>query len=214
MKNVFTVSSRLIVGLFVILFIALVNFGCERQTTSPLSSPGSENEQNAAAQMPKATMDDFAGIEKSDRNAEIPKCIVLPELPDWPTADFVVEEVTIQGDIIAFTLSYSGGCKPHDFQLVSTTFQGSDMPQVFAQLFHNNNNDSCEQWITEVRVFDLTPLKELYFNTYHTRCGTIVMNLVDEVPQDSRLTYQFCDHDDPIPPGPPLPPIHVIPNTF
>lgn len=335
MKNVFAVSSRSIVGLFVILFTALVNFGCEHQTTSPLLSPGPENEQNGAAQemhartayeLPRTDIrgsitlegilvlpimfniyysidgqidytlevsagdpdaqqdnaklnlsvkavltgdvpgeeyyiseetetvlnipqDDILKLEESfpvqgsiedlrlvcrflvsresvvldarwlkvgdnDDGDDAPKCILLPRLPDWRSDRFVIEQASIRDDILIFTISYSGGCKLHEFQMVCTTFQESYPLQVSAQIFHNNNDDPCDQWITEERRFDLSPLKELYLSMYDDPCGAIEIDLVDETPQDSKITYQFCRDNDVIPPGPPLPPIHIVPNTF
>ena len=208
MKSVFTVSLRSIVYMFLILSIGLITFSCDQQTTSPISSfQTEENVQYTAAQaISGMAKTDFAK-NISDQDIELPKCILLPELPDWPNADFVIEQVTIQNDIITFILSYSGGCKSHDFQLVSNAFQESNPSENVAlapkfQVFHNNNDDPCDQWITEVRQFDLSPVKELYFKMYGTRCSSIEVNLVNAIPQNSdsdsnsKLTYQFCQDID------------------
>ncbi len=177
---------------FVAPLLALVIFSCEEQPLNPAADQKSgENVQNAAVlTIPEKGKYNVENDDDSD-NAEVPKCIILPELPDWPTAFFVMEDATIRGDIITFTLSYSGGCRIHDFRLVSTTFQESHPVQVF----HTDNEDPCDHWITEERQFDLTPLKELYFEMYDTPCSEIIINLVDAAARELTATYEFCQED-------------------
>ena len=180
--------------IFLILLIVLITSGCSDQTTSPASSLAKEeNGRYGEAQtIPQRSRHDFLGIDTNDGDEETPKCVILPELPDWPTAYFVIEQVIIKNDIITFTISYSGGCRPHGFQLVSTGFQESHALQVLAEVFHNNNNDLCDQWVTEVREFDLSPLKELYFKMYDKPCGNIIIKLADFTTPDFGMLYQFC----------------------
>lgn len=187
--------------------LALLIFSCEKQGLNPATNQksGKDVQNTEVLTMPGGEKYNAARIGNDDNASEAPQCIILPELPDWPTAFFVMEQAAIQGDIITFTLSFPGGCRLHNFQLVCTTFEDLKPLQVSAQIFHNNNDDPCERWVTEVREFDLSPLKELYFKTYDTPCGTIIINLVDDLSQNSPVTYNFCDDDGTVPTEPLLP---------
>lgn len=199
---------------FVVPLLALIIFSCEEQALNPATAQksGKDIRSNEVLTIPEKGK--YAVENDDDSDNVVPKCIILPELPDWPTAFFVMEEAVIRGDIIAFTLSYSGGCRIHNFQLVCTTFQESHPVRILAQVFHTNNNDPCDQWVTEERQFDLTPLKELYFEMYDTPCGEIIINLVDATaPEELTVTYEFCQDNFPIPPGPPLPPVDKLPEN-
>ena len=169
--------------MFLILFVIIITLGCDQQTLSPVSSLIAQY-----GEIP--TMPGRMG--RDNQEVDVPKCIIVPELPDRPSDYFVVQQVSIQGDIITFTLSYSGGCSLHNFQLISTTFKKSHPLQVLARVLHNSNGDLCDRWITEEREFDLSPLKEYCFEVYDTQCGTIRIDLVDDVVSDFELTYRFC----------------------
>lgn len=153
-----------------------------------------------------------APIIEDNRGDDIQKCIILPNLPDWPSAYFVIEQATIRDDIISLIVSYSGGCRPHGFQLVCTTFQESYPLQVLAQVFHNRNGDPCDQWVTEEKKFDLSPLKELYLSIYDDPCNEIIINFADLEPDNLALTYDLCG-DSLVPPRPPLPWVCLLPNN-
>ncbi|NIT55255.1 MAG: hypothetical protein GWN00_03120 [Aliifodinibius sp.] len=199
----------------IILFIALINFGCDQQTLSPVTeSEGGETGQLTEVQATQKSRDDSADvwIGRDRGDDEEPEAIILHNIPDRPTAHVVIEKAAIRGDIITFIISYSGGCKSHDFQLVGTTFQESNPLRVSAQLFHYDNDDPCDQWITEELRFNLSPLKELYFSMYDEDCDTVLINLGEDIPLDHKLTYQFCKDNPVVPPGPPLPPIYDNPN--
>lgn len=178
---------------FVAPLLALIIFSCEEQTLNPAADQKSGEDVRSTAVLTMPGMGEYTMENDDDSDSvEVPMCIVLPELLDWPTAFFVMEDATIRGDIITFTLSYSGGCRIHEFRLVSTTFQESQPVQVLAQVFHTDNEDPCDHWITEERQFDLTPLKGLYFKMYDTPCGAIIINLVDAAAGELTVTYEFC----------------------
>lgn len=64
------------------------------------------------------------------------------------------------GDYAVFSVSYSGGCEEHVFNLVSTgAFATTYPPEVEVLLAHNNNGDMCRSVVDEKLFFDLTPLR-------------------------------------------------------
>ena len=86
---------------------------------------------------------------------------------EWGTDGFELSAAAITGDTLAVTVSYSGGCKEHLFTLVSSSeFLESNPVQVVVVLAHNANGDTCEAWITQDYLFNLTPLKVRYQEAY------------------------------------------------
>lgn len=115
--------------------------------------------------------------------------VIIDDSDDaWSSDDFVLEKAVITNNSLDITVSYSGGCKDHFFNLVSSgMFLESDPVQMSLLLIHNANDDSCEAWITEDYSFNLTPIKALYKNAYHQSTGIIKVLLKDA----GVLTYQF-----------------------
>jgi hypothetical protein len=141
--------------------------------------------------------------------------MILNELPDWTTRYFVLNSAKIQGDKLSVTVSYVGGCQPHNFRLISTKFLDYKPLQANAQIFHFSNDDPCDSWITEEREFDLSPLKKLYFQLYEKTEGRIVINLTDAFASQEAapLVYEFSDASRTPPPAP-LPQQQYVSGTW
>jgi len=72
-----------------------------------------------------------------------------------------INSVSVFGDNLQISVSYSGGCKEHEFGLFAgRAFMKSNPVRSQLILAHNANNDSCEAWITETLSFNLQPLKK------------------------------------------------------
>ncbi|RKU27171.1 hypothetical protein C6497_12120 [Candidatus Poribacteria bacterium] len=103
---------------------------------------------------------------------------------------FRLNSAMIENDTMKVSVSYSGGCKPHEFTLVSSdVFLESDPVQLMVSIAHNANDDTCEAYPTEDYSFDLTPIKTMYQNAYGQDAGTIVIRLKDN--PDGELVYKF-----------------------
>jgi hypothetical protein len=88
--------------------------------------------------------------------------------------DFSFINVFLENDLLYLKISYSGGCVSHDFSLIgSGEFLESYPVQSSIVLSHEDNDDNCDSIITDTLVFYLTPLKELYFESYVESSGTI-----------------------------------------
>ena len=76
-------------------------------------------------------------------------------------AEFYLEGVIVEDDILKLNVSYSGGCKKHQFLLVEKkNFQrDKNIYEVHLQLLHNSNKDNCKKIVTERLFFNLLPLK-------------------------------------------------------
>jgi hypothetical protein len=75
--------------------------------------------------------------------------------------EFYLEGVSIEDDILNLNVSYSGGCKKHQFLLVEKkNFQrAKNIYEVHLQLLHNSNKDHCKKIVTERLFFNILPLK-------------------------------------------------------
>jgi hypothetical protein len=71
----------------------------------------------------------------------------------------MVRATNLKNDSFQITVTYSGGCKPHEFLLTAKATEPTGTHPTFdLSLSHNGNGDLCEMAVTEVWQFDLTPL--------------------------------------------------------
>lgn len=68
-----------------------------------------------------------------------------------------IESASIEGRYLRLRVSYSGGCKEHEFALTwPGTFGPSDPPVTQVMLRHDGNGDACEAWVSRELFFDLS----------------------------------------------------------
>ncbi|GJQ63438.1 MAG: hypothetical protein SCALA702_24910 [Melioribacteraceae bacterium] len=74
-----------------------------------------------------------------------------------PTSDgYRINSVSQREGSLVLNVSYGGGCQYHNFRLMADEGILRTMPPgIRAFLFHNDNEDTCEAWITDDIVFDL-----------------------------------------------------------
>ena len=108
------------------------------------------------------------------------------DLPTFMSLPYDLGPVTIDGDTLSATVSYSGGCAPHYFRLCyERGFLESFPVQVNVRIDHDTPGDDCEAYPTEVRAYDLTPLRDAYRAGYGSDHGDMILRLGDGV------TYSF-----------------------
>ena len=105
-----------------------------------------------------------------------------------PRDTFLINNVQIYKNFLKFNISYSGGCMEHIFKLISTSFMESYPVQVNILLSHEDNNDSCEAWITEILIYDISPLKVSWQKLYNEKNGIIIMNIEN---WEESINYRF-----------------------
>jgi hypothetical protein len=65
----------------------------------------------------------------------------------------------MEGDSVVISVSYSGGCEQHFFEVVwDSAILYSNPPKIELILLHNSNGDQCEAYITEELVFSIKDL--------------------------------------------------------
>ena len=78
-------------------------------------------------------------------------------LDDFPNDGITIEGAAVEGNQMALKVSYSGGCKEHDFKLIGlTAISKSIPPQRQIRLSHDANGDNCREFITEELTFDIS----------------------------------------------------------
>lgn len=116
--------------------------------------------------------------------------VVIADGRPWGGDPYVVNSAAIDGHRLTIEVSFSGGCRRHDFTLViSTTFLESDPVQLPAVLAHDANGDPCEAYPTESHVFDLTLVRTRYRQFYGSGPGRVILRIAGVPGAD--LVYEF-----------------------
>lgn len=143
------------------------------------------------------------GVDALDTPDSVTPADILPSEPidsvlvftDDPgdtfgTDHFVINSATLTGDTLKINVSYGGGCEAHQLTLIASELFLETFPvQLNLSLAHNANGDPCEAWLTEAYLFDLTPIKRFYQESYRAEAGTVILNL-EGLPA-GLLTYEF-----------------------
>lgn len=95
-----------------------------------------------------------------------------------PRDSIYINNLKISNQYLSINFSYGGGCQKHEFFLIgSEQYMESYPVQTNILLSHNSNNDSCLAWFTEVKIFDLTPLKLQYQELYSENSATVILRV-------------------------------------
>ena len=122
-----------------------------------------------------------------------PAPVAFGSTADLQSDPFALNSASVTGTVLTISVSYSGGCRNHEFVLTAAeSFQESSPVQLPVVLTHEDNDDPCEAYPTEQRRFDLTPVKERYQAAYGQDSGTVLL-LLQPLPlaDDPPLVYQF-----------------------
>lgn len=104
-------------------------------------------------------------VEKSNKQAETTnqdhKKAILTQ--DWnsmsSTASYNIINATIDENTLSIIVTYSGGCKNHEFDLIGSAFITKSLPPSRGiKLIHQANDDDCRELITETLKFDIRNL--------------------------------------------------------
>jgi hypothetical protein len=102
-------------------------------------------------------------------------CLPIRDLPitfawgDLPNDPFTIHSAAIVGDCLRVKLSYSGGCKTHQYSVFKLpVFCGTPpVPPPTLVMCHEAHGDLCEAAITETISVDLTSLQDPAGHTTH-----------------------------------------------
>ncbi|MCH2225227.1 MAG: hypothetical protein MK066_10710 [Crocinitomicaceae bacterium] len=70
-----------------------------------------------------------------------------------------ISSASIEGNILTLSLSYSGGCEKHVFDLLGSFSVMKSLPAKRSiKLIHNANGDKCRKLVEETIKFDISDL--------------------------------------------------------
>lgn len=104
----------------------------------------------------------YPSIRITQIEVDAPALLIMTE-GDWdglPDDGFRMDSAYVEGDFLYLHVSYSGGCRKHEFNLWKLPPGNLDNPRVELMLSHDSNGDSCEAWVSEWLVFSLEPLRK------------------------------------------------------
>ena len=106
------------------------------------------------------------------------------------TDAFQLTSAAVKDNFLAVEVSYSDGCRNHEFLLLAPhTFQVlSDSVLLEIALIHDANDDPCEAFLSEQLRFDLRPIRRRYQETYDRDSGTVYLRLDGH---SGPLVYRF-----------------------
>jgi hypothetical protein len=72
---------------------------------------------------------------------------------------FDLDKVSVNGNNIEVTVSYSGGCTKHSFKVVwDEKVTNTNPPRINLVILHDSGGDNCKAYITEILSFSLSDL--------------------------------------------------------
>ena len=98
-------------------------------------------------------------IKKDDEAIPaLPKAILVTDFtPYGGSAPVQINKVSLVKNKMSISITYSGGCEKHVFQLLGSKMISKSLPpQRSIQLHHDNKGDSCREQLTETLVFDVS----------------------------------------------------------
>lgn len=106
------------------------------------------------------------GLAGDDADNDIDTVILIEESSDIDTssvqlAPFNIDEKHITDDVLTLEITFSGGCKEHNFELYSTPpILYSNPPGTETYLIHDGNGDACRTLVHETLQYDISPVQD------------------------------------------------------
>jgi hypothetical protein len=106
----------------------------------------------------------------------------------WKKDIYFITTSRVEKSNLFLSVTYSGGCKEHNFELVAWNYFIMKPNEIQADILlsHDSNSDSCKAIIKKELCFDLSPLNSEYYKFFQSTSGTIVLLL-----EDLKLRYEF-----------------------
>ena len=155
-----------------------------------------------------ATLTVFPFVPMDSVDGEV---IVTDDPPNSFLNDpYQLDSMSIDGDVVNVSISYSGGCQVHDFELLMTpsAFFESHPRQANLYLRHDDRDDPCDASLSGVLSFDLRPIAHLYELAYGEP-DPIIINIhnLSGAPPYEKLAASY--YPDPSYEPPPMFPIDI-----
>jgi|GEM_PF-1175254 len=121
-----------------------------------LNACGSKSAASAEATETSANDSGKKPGKKGPKNKILP-ITVDPNANTSETDNFSLYSAEIEDGYLKTIVNYSGGCKEHNFSMVTNgMWLKSNPPQLNLTLLHNANEDFCKAFIFDTLRFDMT----------------------------------------------------------
>jgi hypothetical protein len=131
-------------------------------------------------------------------DGRLPIIVALESEPeDFPGDPLTIESVALAGGILEASVTYGGGCRTHEIDLVAFGGWLDSFPvQVNVRLSHEDNDDMCDALVGATLSFDLSALAAAYREAYGAGDPgetTVVLRLEDSTQASGvrLIEYQF-----------------------
>lgn len=108
-----------------------------------------------------ASNDEITEEKMNDSDTGSADALIIGQAAYEGSAPITINNVSIKGDIMTFSVTHSGGCKDHTYELLFTGAYAKSLPvQAKFYLKHNSNGDFCKQLVQKEIMFDISEIKE------------------------------------------------------
>ncbi len=98
-------------------------------------------------------------VEESNLNDELAGSIYDFTKKEITSDSITIIDAKIIGNKLHLNVSYSGGCKNHDFKIIGNSLISKSLPPIRSvRLIHYANNDECKKLILGNLIIDITEL--------------------------------------------------------
>lgn len=100
-----------------------------------------------------------SNVEDSTINVQLVNSILNFSKRERESDSISILATKVIGNKLHINVSYSGGCKKHDFQLIGDSMISKSLPPIRSlKLIHLANDDKCKKLILEELVIDISKL--------------------------------------------------------
>jgi hypothetical protein len=101
------------------------------------------------------------------------------------TTPTTINDVKLNGNTLMMSISYTGGCAKHTFDLIGSEMISKSLPPIRSvSLIHNANDEACKREMFDTLYFDITNL------AYKKEVGSVIKLYIAGWKDQVIYTYQ------------------------
>ena len=123
-------------------------------------------------------------VEESNLNGQLTSSIYDFTKKDVASDSITIIDAKIIGNKLHLNVSYSGGCKNHDFKIIGNSLISKSLPPIRSvKLIHYANDDKCKKLVLDNLIIDISEL------AYKKESGSEIYLQLEDVKE--RLLFTF-----------------------
>ena len=150
---------KLVISICILILLGIILFSCKKKQGLSSSLVESETIHSSEGEAESAVQDAVDAARDAAEKA-VDQAVEQPIVKmgyEASTDPFTIKTARIEGEVLIIEVSYSGGCKEHDFQLFTDGMLMKSLPpkQTFF-LKHASNADFCKKMVHDTLRYDLS----------------------------------------------------------